>query len=138
MPQLSGIDLVYFDPPYCDSHADYQSFYHLLETYVEYWQDKKFINTIKRYEPQKFSGFDKKSMVIESFEKLFSYAQEIPYWLISYNDRSYPSVQQLTQLIAKYRKVQVKAKTYTTSRGGKGSVTGSREILFICEAKPLF
>ncbi|MDR0833929.1 MAG: DNA adenine methylase, partial [Candidatus Symbiothrix sp.] len=44
LPKLSGIDLVYFDPPYCDSHADYQGFYHLLETYTEYWKDKEFVN----------------------------------------------------------------------------------------------
>ncbi|MDR0845289.1 MAG: DNA adenine methylase, partial [Tannerella sp.] len=49
LPHLSGIDLVYFDPPYCDSHADYQGFYHLLETYTEYWKDKEFVNGIKRY-----------------------------------------------------------------------------------------
>ena len=138
IPKLSAIDLVYFDPPYCDSHADYQSFYHLLETYVEYWQDKQFINTIKRYEPQKFSGFDKKGEVLQSFEKLFASAQEIPYWLISYNDRSYPAVEQLTKLIAKYKDVQIESKIYASSRGGKGSVTGSREILFICKEKPLF
>ena len=36
LPKLEGVDLVYFDPPYCNSHADYQSFYHLLETFVEY------------------------------------------------------------------------------------------------------
>jgi adenine-specific DNA methylase len=47
LPQFSAIDLVYFDPPYCDSHADYQSFYHLLETYTVYWKDKQFINSIK-------------------------------------------------------------------------------------------
>lgn len=38
MPQIQDVDLVYFDPPYCNSHADYQSFYHLLETYVVYWK----------------------------------------------------------------------------------------------------
>lgn len=138
MPNLPAIDLVYFDPPYCDSHADYQNFYHLLETYVEYWKDKQFINTIKRYEPQRISGFDKKGDVIQSFEELFTYAQEIPNWLISYNDRSYPSVEQLTRLIAKYRNVRVESKMYASSRGGKGSVIGSREILFICEKKSLF
>ncbi|HJC96974.1 MAG TPA: DNA adenine methylase, partial [Candidatus Phocaeicola gallinarum] len=61
LPQLTDIDLAYFDPPYCNSHADYQSFYHLLETYVEYWKDKQFVNGIKRYEPKRYSGFDKNS-----------------------------------------------------------------------------
>lgn len=132
------IDLAYFDPPYCDSHADYQSFYHLAETYTEYWQDKQFVNTIKRYEPQKLSGFDKKKDVIESLEKLFEQAKEIPYWLMSYNNRSYPDISILMTMLKKYKDVEVETKTYSNSRGGKGSVAGSQEVLFICKPKPLF
>jgi len=135
LPRLSNIDLVYFDPPYCDSHADYQSFYHLLETYTEYWQDKQFINGIKRYDPQRFSGFDKKKDVIASFEKLFEYAQKIPVWLISYNNRSYPNIEDFTKIISKYKHVSVESKTYNYGRGGKGSVAGSQEILFICKPR---
>lgn len=132
LPNLSNIDLVYFDPPYCNSHADYQGFYHLLETYTEYWRDKKFINGIKRYEPQRHSGFDKKSEAINSFEKLFELSNDIPYWLISYNNRSYPDIQTFEKMISKYRNVRVEYKTYQNGRGGKGSVAGSKEILFVC------
>lgn len=135
LPQLSNIDLVYFDPPYCDSHSDYQGFYHLLETYTEYWKDKEFINGIKRYEPQRYSGFDKKSEVITSFEKLFESSSEIPYWLVSYNNRSYPDIQTFEKIISKYRNVEIEYKTYQNGRGGKGSVAGSKEILFICTPK---
>lgn len=135
IPSLKNIDLAYFDPPYCDSHADYQSFYHLLETFTEYWQDKKFINGIKRYEPQRFSGFDKKRDVISSFEKLFAHSEEIPYWLISYNNRSYPSVKEFEKILLKYRQVNIETKTYSNGRGGKGSVAGSQEILFVCKPK---
>ncbi|HLG35261.1 MAG TPA: DNA adenine methylase [Bacteroidia bacterium] len=135
LPTLDKIDLAYFDPPYCDSHADYQSFYHLLETFTEYWHDKKFINGIRRYEPQRFSGFDKKRDVISSFEKLFEYAEEIPCWLISYNNRSYPSVKEFEKILSKYRQVKVETKTYHNGRGGKGSVAGSQEILFVCLPK---
>lgn len=135
LPSITKADLVYFDPPYCDSHADYQSFYHLLETYTEYWKDKQFINGIKRYEPQRFSGFDKKRDVISSFEKLFEYAEEIPCWLISYNNRSYPSVENFEKLLLKYRDVKIEAKTYQNGRGGKGSVAGSQEVLFVCKPK---
>jgi adenine-specific DNA methylase len=138
LPTLKGIELAYFDPPYCDSHADYQSFYHLLETYTEYWQDKEFINGIKRYEPQRFSGFDKKREVIGSLEKLFGYAEEIPYWLISYNDRSYPGIKDFEQILSKYRDVKVESKIYNNGRGGKGSVAGSQEILFVCSPKKSF
>lgn len=135
LPTLENIDLAYFDPPYCDSHADYQSFYHLLETFTEYWQDKQFINGIKRYEPQRFSGFDKKRDVITSFEKLFERADNIPHWLISYNNRSYPCIEEFEKILSKHRNVKIEAKTYTNSRGGKGSVAGSKEILFICQPK---
>ncbi|MDR1403678.1 MAG: DNA adenine methylase [Tannerellaceae bacterium] len=135
LPELSNIDLVYFDPPYCNSHADYQGFYHLLETYTEYWENKKFINGIKRYEPQRYSGFDKKSEVIASFEKLFEASTKIPYWLISYNNRSYPDIQTFEKLISIHRDVNIEHKIYQNDRGGKGSVAGSKEILFICTPK---
>ncbi|MBQ2621249.1 MAG: DNA adenine methylase [Thermoguttaceae bacterium] len=126
------IDLVYFDPPYCDSHADYQSFYHLLETYTEYWKDKQFVNGTKRYEPQRYSGFDKKSQIINSFRKLFELSDFIPNWIMSYNNRSYPDIETMVELIKPFREVQVKHKIYNNSRGGKGSVAGSSEILLIC------
>lgn len=138
LPHLSDVELAYFDPPYCDSHANYQSFYHLLETYVEYWQDKKFINATKRYEPQRPSGFDKKQEAIQSFETLFAAAADIPHWLISYNDRSYPNPDVLQQMITRYKNVSVEVHTYANGRGGKGSVAGSKELLFICKNHPSF
>ena len=135
LPSVKGVDLAYFDPPYCGSHADYQGFYHLLETYTEYWREKEFINGIKRYEPQRFSGFDKKSESIASFKKLFELAEEIPHWLISYNNRSFPGIKEFEDLISKYRDVSIEAKTYNNGRGGKGSVAGSQEILFVCKPR---
>ncbi len=135
LPTVENVDLAYFDPPYCDSHADYQGFYHLLETYTEYWKDKEFVNGIKRYEPQRISGFDKKRDVLSSFENLFKLSEEIPNWLISYNNRSYPGIDEFEKLISKYKEVTVEAKTYQNGRGGKGSVAGSKEILFVCKPK---
>lgn len=135
LPKLSGIDLVYFDPPYCNSHADYQSFYHLLETYVEYWKDKKFINGTKRYEPKKYSGFDKNSEALSNLRLMFENACHIPTWLISYNDRSYPDIDTMVGMIEPYRNVKIERKTYNAGRGGKGSVAGSSEILLVCTTK---
>lgn len=135
LPTLNHVDLIYFDPPYCDSHADYQGFYHLLETYTEYWRDKNFVNSIRRYEPQRHSGFDKKKDVMDSFNKLFEQSKDIPYWLISYNNRSFPSIEQIKIMIAKYKDVTIETKTYQNGRGGKGSVAGSQEVLFVCSPK---
>lgn len=135
LPKLSNIDLAYFDPPYCDSHADYQSFYHLLETYTNYWKNKEFVNGTKRYSPKKISGFDTKSEMIDSLNKMFILSEKIPYWIISYNDRSYPDVETLADMIKSYRNVQIERKPYSAGRGGKGSVAGSSEILLICKPK---
>lgn len=135
LPTVENIDLAYFDPPYCDSHADYQGFYHLLETYTEYWRNKDFVNGIKRYDPQRFSGFDKKRDAINSLKKLFELSEEIPNWIISYNNRSYPGVTEFEKIISKYRDVSIETKTYQNGRGGKGSVAGSKEILFVCKPK---
>lgn len=135
LPKLDGVDLAYFDPPYCDSHADYQSFYHLLETYTVYWKEKDFINGTKRYNPKRPSGFDNKREVVTKLADLFELSKEIPYWIISYNDRSYPDIQTLVSMIEPYRSVDVEYKKYHSVRGGKGSVAGSSEILLICRPK---
>ena len=127
--------MVYFDPPYCNSHADYQSFYHLLETYVEYWKDKQFVNRTKRYEPKRYSGFDKNSEAISNLQLMFERATHIPTWLVSYNDRSFPDIETMVNLIKPYRNVQVERKKYSSGRGGKGSVAGSSEILLVCTMK---
>ncbi len=135
--RLKGVDLLYLDPPYCGSHSDYQSFYHLLETFVENWteKDKKFVNTINRYEPKLHSGFDSKREIIGSFKELFNVSQKIPYWLISYNDRSFPNKKQMIELISEYKNVKVVSKKYVNGVAGKGSVKGSKELLFICSPK---
>lgn len=134
---LKNVDLLYLDPPYCGSHADYQGFYHLLETFVENWteKDKNFVNGIKRYEPKLYSGFDTKKDIIGSFEKLFDVAMKIPYWIVSYNDRSFPDKEQMINLLSKYKKVDVSDKEYINGVAGKGSVKGSKELLFICSPK---
>lgn len=133
LPNIENIDLVYYDPPYTESHSDYQSFYHLLETYTEYWEDKEFKNGTKKYFPLRWSGFDKKTEIVESLNKLFQLSSKIKHWLISWNDRSYPNVDEMKNIILKYKKnVKIEKKIYNNSRGGKGSVAGSAEILFIC------
>jgi adenine-specific DNA-methyltransferase len=136
LPRLKGgIDLVYFDPPYCNSHADYQSFYHLLETFVEYWKDKEFVNGTKRYEPKRYSGFDKNNEAINNLKRMFELSTDIPLWIVSYNDRSFPDIDTMISMIEPYRNVSIERKTYSAGRGGKGSVAGSSEILLICKPK---
>lgn len=126
------IDLVYFDPPYCGCHPDYQAFYHFLETFVEYWKDKEFINGTKQYCPKKKSGFVHKEQITNSFRELFKVSSNIPYWLISYNSESYPARETMIGLISEYKKVKVFEYEYSNHYGGKGSRKGTREYLFYC------
>ena len=130
--KLRNVDLVYFDPPYCGCHPDYQAFYHLLETFVEYWRDKQFVNDTKQYYPRKESGFVQKREIIDSFKKLFENSRHIPYWLISYNSKSYPDRKALERLIKQYKKVNLFEHEYRNHYGGKGSRKGTREYLFLC------
>jgi adenine-specific DNA methylase len=126
------IDLVYFDPPYCGCHPDYQAFYHFLETFVEYWRDKEFINGTKQYYPKKESGFVRKEEITDSFQKLFKASSNIPYWLISYNSESYPARETMIDLIGAHKKVKVFEYEYSNHYGGKGTRKGTREYLFYC------
>lgn len=130
--KLKGVDLAYFDPPYCGCHPDYQAFYHFLETFVEYWDDKEFINGTKHYFPKKESGFVKKTDVVNSFNNLFSASTHIPYWLISYNSKSYPNKEEMINLLSQYKKVEVVHYEYENNYGGKGSKKGTHEYLFFC------
>ena len=129
---IENVDLVYFDPPYYGCHPDYQAFYHFLETYVEYWKGKKFINKTKQYFPKKKSGFTQKNEIVKSFKKLFENSQNIAYWLISYNSNSYPDKETMTNIIQQYRKTTVFENEYQNHYGGKGSRKGTREYLFLC------
>ncbi len=133
--QHRNFDVAYFDPPYCDSHADYQGFYHLLETFTMYWKDKQFVNSIKRYEPKRSSGFEHKRTIMSSLQKLCENATQIPLWIFSYNDRSNPSIEDFVNLLEQFRNVEVKRHKYINSRGGKGSVAGSHEVLLIAKEK---
>ena len=130
--KLKNVDLVYFDPPYYGCHPDYQAFYHFLETFVEYWKDKEFISGTKQYYPKKESGFVQKNKIIDSFKNLFENSRHIPYWLISYNSKSYPDKETLEGLIKQHRKVKVFEHEYQNHYGGKGSRKGTREYLFLC------
>lgn len=132
MSQNNKCDLIYFDPPYCGSHADYQSYYHLLETFCRYWKDKQFVNTIKRYEPKLPDYFTHKNTIIKNFDRLFSMSNFSKYWLVSYNDNSFPDVETMKSILGKYKYINVIEKPYLNCNGGRGQKKHVKEILFFC------
>ena len=63
---------------------------------------------------------------------MFEVSRDIPLWLLSYNDRSYPDLDTMLTLLYQYKKVKIIKKVYENNVGGKGSVAGSSELLFVC------
>jgi hypothetical protein len=56
----------------------------------------------------------------------------VPFWIVSYNDRSFPGVEEMTRMLSERRSVRIAEIRYDRPNGGRGSVAGSREMLFVC------
>lgn len=128
------VDLAYFDPPYVGVHPNYHGYYHFLETFVDYKKDSPLKNGTKM-SPRKHSGFTKRSEITKNLENLFENSKHIPYWLISYNSRAFPSAEIMIGLIKKHKNVRLEQYKYEQNFGGMGGRKGSKEYLFACEPK---
>jgi adenine-specific DNA methylase len=127
------VDLVYMDPPYGGTHADYGSYYHFIETYINYWKDEELFNTTKqpknKLTKSKFATKD----VVPAFEELFEKCKNIKYWMISYNSNANPKKDKFIEMIQKYKKnIDIKEISLSNNNGGMGLRKDSKEYLFIC------
>ena len=86
-------DVIYLDPPYTGTMNNYFGFYGMIDEYIE----------SKKLKPFKNNFIEKKSS-LELFDKLFSSLSNYKYWLLSYNNSSYPSKDELLYIIGKYSK----------------------------------
>jgi adenine-specific DNA methylase len=127
------IDLIYFDPPYGGTHCNYNSYYHFLETYINYWDDTTLYNSTKQPKDKlKKSDFTKKNLD-DVFTKLFEKSKNIKYWLISYNSKSIPNKEEMTTFIKKYKNnVIFNEYKLKNNNGGMGLKKGSNEYLILC------
>ena len=89
-------DLAYLDPPY--NGRQYISNYHLLETIARYDYPKIKGITGMRIDPEKSSDFCKKTLVKESFAKLFRLLN-CKYIMLSYNNEGLLSSGEMTELL---------------------------------------
>lgn len=114
-------DLIYLDPPYTGTMNNYFGFYGMLDEYILSTKLKPFENNF----------IDKKSS-IELFDKLFSKLNNFKYWYLSYNNNSYPTKEQLTELLEKYSDdVRLVEKQHTYKITGKKTKKENLEYLFI-------
>jgi adenine-specific DNA-methyltransferase len=121
-------DIIYLDPPYAGTMNNYFEFYGAIDEYIK----------SKKLKPFKNNFIDRaKSLVL--FEKLFSNLKNYKYWLLSYNNSSYPSKQELLKMIKKHaHSVKVVEKPHVYKITGKEKKEGNIEYLFIVDnSKPI-
>lgn len=125
------VDAVYFDPPYGGSGFDYEKDYFFVEVLTKYYGKKiEFFGKSKVYRRLQFSGFNKNTLLKESFDRLFKMAEHIPIWIISYNNRSTPHLKEFVSMIKKYKKIRkIYKKEYHYKIGDSKDL---KEYLFIC------
>jgi adenine-specific DNA-methyltransferase len=116
-------DIIYLDPPYTGTMNNYFGFYGLIDSFINSEISVPFEN-----------NFMNKNDSIELFDKLFANLGNFKYWILSYNNSSYPSKEDLTSLLKKYSdKVKVIEKKHNYQITGKGKKEDNKEILFLVE-----
>ena len=114
-------DLIYLDPPYTGTMNNYHGFYGMLDEFIEG----------KKVMPFDDNFIDKKE-VEEIFDRLFSNLKNYKYWMLSYNNKSYPTKEILINIISKYsNEIKVIEKQHTYKITGKENKNNNMEYLFL-------
>ncbi len=120
-------DAIYLDPPYTGTMNNYFGFYGLIDEYIEQ----------KKLKPFKNNFIDKKTSLM-LFDKLFSNLSNFKYWILSYNNNSYPSKDDLVGIISKYtdkNSINIIEKPHKYKVTGKERKNKNTEYLFIVKNK---
>ncbi len=116
-------DIIYLDPPYTGTMNNYFGFYGIIDEYINSEKKQAFEN-----------NFIDKKVAVELFDKLFSKLQNYKYWILSYNNSSYPTKEQIIELLNKYSdNVKVIEKEHVYKITGKDNKKTNTEYLFIAE-----
>lgn len=118
-------DAIYLDPPYSGTMNNYFGFYGIFDEYVYSKKKQPFKN-----------NFMDKNKSIKLFDQLFSKLSGYKYWILSYNNNSYPSKDDLMNLLNKYAdEVEIIEKVHNYKITGKENKNKNREYLFIIKKK---
>jgi len=114
-------DIIYLDPPYAGTMNDYFGFYGVIDEYIK----------SKKLTPFENNFTDKENSLL-LFDRLFSNLSNYKYWILSYNNNSYPSKKELLKIINKYStNVKIFGKKHDYKITGKEKKNRNREYLFI-------
>lgn len=114
-------DIIYLDPPYSGTMNNYFGFYGVLDEYIYSKKQNPFAN-----------NFMDKEKSIKLFDSLFSKLSNFKYWILSYNNNSYPSKEELKKIISKYANdIKIVEKKHNYKITGRNNKNKNKEYLFI-------
>lgn len=122
---IINADLIYLDPPYTGTMNNYFGFYGAVDEMLKG----------KNLQPFDNNFVDKKN-AINLFDKLFQKLKKYKYWMLSYNNSSYPTKEQLINLLSKYSgNIKILEYEHPYKVTGKEKKNKNIEYLFIIENK---
>lgn len=117
-----NVDIIYMDPPYPATMNKYGNFYGLYDSIF-----KKEINYINFSENNKF---------LENLEKLIiKCLPKTKYIVISENNKTKPSIDEISSMLSKYGKVEIKEKKHQYKVTNKENKNETIEVLIILQVK---
>lgn len=118
-------DLIYLDPPYTGTMNNYFGFYGVIDEYIKSEKLKPFDN-----------NFIDKKISLLLFDKLFSSLSNYKFWILSYNNNSFPEKKELLKIINKYSSdVKIIERKHDYKVTGKDNKKQNKEYLFIIKNK---
>lgn len=118
-------DLIYLDPPYAGTMNNYFAFYGLMDEYILSKKIAPFEN-----------NFTKKEGISLLFQSLFSKLIKYKYWMLSYNNSSSPTKEEIIKILNQYSNdVKLIEKEHTYKITGKENKQKNSEYLFFVENK---
>lgn len=116
------VDVIYMDPPYPSTMNKYGDFYGLYD--VIFNQEVKYIN------------FSENNKFLENLEKLIiKCLPKTRYIVMSENNKTKPSIDEVSKMLEKYGKVEIKRKKHQYKVTNKDNKNENIEVLIILQVK---
>ena len=131
--KLSGMDVVYLDPPY--NQHPYGSNYFMLNLILKNRLDVEISKVSGIVQGWNRSDFNKKVRALDEMEKIIC-ALDTKYIIVSYNSEGFINFDDMSQMLKKYGKLKTVEIAYNTFRGSRNLQNRDihvKEYLFILE-----
>ena len=114
-------DLIYLDPPYPGTLNDYYSFYNPIDEYIK---NKKI--------PLPPNMLNDKMKFVSKLTELVSLATNFKYIAVSYNNKAYPGIEKIIDILEKhYKKIDLFKQKHNYKITGRKNKDNNLEILLI-------